>query len=284
MEVVCTVAPAAAAAVQIQNYEYAAFGIVGQSISATSASSIERVTSSVILACNVGQFYDGCELGFLANVQSDTCGYCATLLYGCGDFHFRATDHLYSPFGIIIHGDCSNMSIAGFSTSLLPDAAEFSITASKTELTVRAGATNIQVDYTSWTSKNSHTLSVGSATYPTGAGVRITPAGLAVGGSLSGLMALYGTSSRYAQITTAGDQFILGGGSGYKYMHGKGTTVTLQVGAPDAGGIVELTGGSGVRLRVDGSGRVLLPSLPTASAGLPSGSLWSNANVVTIVP
>lgn len=41
---------------------------------------------------------------------------------------------------------------------------------------------------------------------------------------------------------------------------------------------------NGLRIRIDQSGNVIMPSLPTSATGLPSGALWRNGTVVNIVP
>lgn len=224
MTITVTSAPANGAAVQVQNYEYAAFGIVGQNISVTGPSSVERISNAIIVACNIGQFYDGCTLGFFTNLQSDTCGYCATLFYGSSDIHLRGTDHLFSPFGVIVNGDCSNMSLVGTSTGLIPDSSEFSITAGKTEIVVRSGATNINVDLLSWSSKNSYTKSIANGTLPSSSSLyasvlsQIGALPLA-GGSMTGQFTVsYATPQMYLNTASAGQ-------AASKFWQSGGTTV-----------------------------------------------------------
>jgi hypothetical protein len=53
---------------------------------------------------------------------------------------------------------------------------------------------------------------------------------------------------------------------------------------PKGGGSFYVQNGSGTVdvLRCDASGAVLMPNLPTSSAGLPAGTLWKNGNVINI--
>jgi hypothetical protein len=48
------------------------------------------------------------------------------------------------------------------------------------------------------------------------------------------------------------------------------------------GGNITLQGGAGTGTGLRGN--IIFLNLPTSAAGLPSGSLWNNANVLTIVP
>ena len=287
MEVVLNTAPALAAVVVVQNYEYAAFGILGLNIGQVQGSSVERLTAGLVLCCNIGSYYENCELGFIANVQNDTCGFAGTVLVNSRDFYIRAYDNLYSPFGVIIDEDCDNISLGGgWGTSLIPDSEELTPTVGKKELIVEALTSNVQIDYLSWHSKNGFSLDVAGNTYATGASIYFLPNALAVGGVPSGLGMFYGTSSRFAQITADADEVILGGGSGTKYFQGKGTNVTTRLGSPESGGKTELVCGVGVRLTVDDVGNVILNSLPTTAPAV-SGAIWRDAsagNVIKQVP
>lgn len=49
--------------------------------------------------------------------------------------------------------------------------------------------------------------------------------------------------------------------------------------------MLKLTGtGRSIIFQVDTSGNIILPSLPTSTAGLSSGAVWSNSNVLTVIP
>lgn len=282
MEVVAVTAPANGATVQVQHYEYSAFGVLGQNISISGPSSVERISNALVLACNVGLYLEDCTLGFFSNIQSDTCGYAGALVIDGGDLHFRACDFLYSPFGIIFNNGVSNSSVGAFSTSLIPDADEFSTTGSKTELTVRAGSVNIQVDYSSWASKNLYTRSVSSSTYPDSADLYLTPDGIALGGVPSGRAVFYDSAgAAYVQVDDTA-QFIYMGGTGTtKAVEATGANKILRVGNLSTGGAVQLACGAGVKLQIDGSGRVIV-DLPTSAAGLPVGSLWNDSGTVKV--
>lgn len=283
MEVVANVAPASLAAVQVQNYEYSAFGVIGQnSVPLLSASSVERMTGVLMLSANVGIFLDNCQLGFLNQVQADTCGYCTTLIYGQGDIHLRTTDHLFSPHGLIIHSDVTNVSVTGINTGYIPDADEFVPTVGKTEIIVRAGAQNILIDYTSWASKTDYSCDIHPLTRAFAAPVYLTPDGLAIGGDPSGKAILYCNDDRYYQVDDDGDLFLGGGTGGVRKFHSVALNDVMQIGAPNAGGRVQLISGNGsVNFELDENGRIRV-TLPTSSAGLPSGTLWSDAGTLKV--
>lgn len=286
-EVVANTAPGSGVQVQVANFEYSAFNVIGQSISPTAPSSIERLGSAIAICANVNLYFEGCELGFTSNVQADTAGYANSLLINCSNFHYRATDCLYAPFDFIFD-NCTGCSLVGFATSLLPDSAELTPTANKRELVVRANCRNITVDYLSWNSGSGYVRDVAAAASPSeaayGRKLAMTPDGIAVGGPASGLAMLYGSSGQ-VQVSADGQglYFLLGG---YKYLQATATNAVMRVGSTGSGGSLELTGASGVRVVLDGSGRVLLPSIPTSASGLPSGALWkdaANGNVIKIV-
>ena len=286
-EVVANIVPTNGSTIQIVNYEYAAFNIIGQAASPAAPSSIERLGSAIAIAANINAYFENCELGFFSNVQLDTAGYCNTLLVNCSNFHLRATDSLYAPFDFIFDG-CNNCSLVGFATSLLPDAAEFAVTANKRELIVRDTCRNITVDYLSWNSATGYTRAVSNLASPAeaafGRKLALSEAGLAVGGPVSGKAMFYGSAGN-VQVPDDGQglYFLLGG---YKYIQANASNAVMRVGSVGSNGSLELTGASGVRIILDGPGRVLLPSIPTSASGLPSGALWkdtANGNVIKIV-
>jgi hypothetical protein len=113
------------------------------------------------------------------------------------------------------------------------------------------------------------------------------PNGLAVGGVPSGKAVFYqeAPGTNFVQVTEDCDEVVLDGG-GFKYVQAKGAASTLRVGAPEAGGGVELICGTGVRLTINGTGDVILNGLPTVAPTTP-GALWRDAgagNVIKQVP
>lgn len=288
MEVVLTTAPVVAAPIRVVNYEYAAFGIIGQSIAPISPSSVERVAEGIVICNNVGMFFDNCELGFFSNLQVDTSGYANVLLYGCSNFHFRGTDSLFAPFAMIFDGNCNNCSVAAFATGLVPDSVEFVATANKKEIVVRDGAKNINIDYLSWASAGGYKYSVIPSSRPAnnyGSLLTLTPEALAIGGAPSGRLMLYGSGGKNLQVSDDCAQLTFMG-SGYKYLGVPDQNSTMRVQATGSGSRVELAGPNGVRLAVNQFGGVELPSLPT-TAPAQSGAIWrdvANGNILKVTP
>lgn len=282
MEVVADVAPVNGATVQVQNYEYAAFNVLGQNIVKTQGSSIEGMNSVLGLAANIGAFFDGCELGFFSNFRMDTCGYAPLVLSGCDGMYFGSVYALYSPFGIIVEASCSNISFGGqIGTSLIPDADEFSVTSGKTEIIAEAFATRIHINFLGWMSKDGHTLSYADAIYSLESKTHFQPNGLAVGGVPSGLACFYGTGSRFVQVTEPADEIVFDGGTGDRYVQAKATNSTLRVGALGSGGRTELTCPNGVKLTLTATGAIVVV-VPTSAAGLPTGALWNDGGTLKI--
>jgi hypothetical protein len=282
-EVVANVAPVAGADnVRIVNDEMGAFGYVASGIYG-GPSSIERMTSGIVIGFTVGEFLENCELGFMANVQRDTCGYAAGIWRNCSHIHARAVDYLYSPFGLILD-NCVNCSINDFGTSLMPDGDEFVPTLNKTELVIRSNCSAVQVGWTSWASASGHIASYSHASLQTIGGLSLTPAGLAIGGAVAGRASFYGTSGD-GSLQIANDcKGLYFAGSGYHYLQAMAASATMRVGAPSAGGAFELVTGAGVALTGDGIGRLKAALLPVhadnaaaLAASLPVHTLYKTA-------
>jgi hypothetical protein len=77
-----------------------------------------------------------------------------------------------------------------------------------------------------------------------------------------------GVTSATANIA-AGDNIVIQAGNGAGASNGNGGNVTITPGT---------LSGTGTR------GYFIISNIPTSSAGLPSGAVWSNAGVLTIVP
>jgi hypothetical protein len=78
----------------------------------------------------------------------------------------------------------------------------------------------------------------------------------------------------------------IGDSGGFSVINGgsQSTDASLML-RPKGGGSTYIQNASGTIdiIRCDASGAVLMPNLPTSSAGLPAGALWNNGSVINIV-
>ncbi|GHH09448.1 hypothetical protein GCM10008023_06140 [Sphingomonas glacialis] len=262
-EIVLSTPCAAGDAVVAMNIEVGAFGIMALGVTAIAASSIERMTAGLVITTVVGQFIEDAELGFIANVQTDTSGYAAALIRNSSSIHHRASDFLYSPKGVIYDG-CTKCSLTGgFSTSQMPDADEFVVTSSKREIDIRTGSTGINVAWADWTS-STKTYASGALAVQTTAPVSLTPFGLSIGGVSTGRLALYGTTGNGLFQVSDDCQAVYLGGSGYNYFQATSPSATLRIGSVGSGGRMEFVVSGAVPYSIESNGRFIGP-LPQAT-------------------
>jgi hypothetical protein len=276
-EVVLAAAPPAGAAVAVINYEYAAFGQWSNSAGRVAQSSLERQTSGVIIAVAIGSFIESSELGFFSNIIADTCSYAAALVSNSSDIHFRASSFYFSPFGIIIDSTCSKCSVAAFETSTIGDSEEFTPTTGKKEVVVETGATDINIDFLSWTSTN-YAADIPASTMSSNRRVALAPSGLFIGAPPSSALADIRTSGGANGLALTADGNTLNfGNSGYNYFQNGFAGATMRIGAVGASSSTEITCGSGVALRANPNG-TLTTFANRINLGSDSGpQLWNGS-------
>ncbi len=234
--VTLTVAPASGAAVVVGNFEFSAFGVIGDGAGITSASSLERLANAIAIDCRVGVLMEGVDLGFFNGFITDGCSYAGVIGINSNNVDMFGCSCLYSPFPLRVLGTSAHWNVSGLTTSLWPDAEELSPTASKREITVGSGCVNINIDLPSWMSKSGYTSNISGFSVPTTKPLRMTPDGFAYGGPVAGRMMLYGaTVNDYVNVNDAADTITLfSSGATWKYILGV-TSGNVQIGNAGTG-------------------------------------------------
>jgi hypothetical protein len=146
-QVTLATAPASGAAVVVENFESACYGIVADRVSGAGPSAIEEVSSGLAINQIHGIYLDTATLGFFYNVRTDTNTYSGLYSVGSTEIAFRECEFLFAAFPVVL-GSGNDQINLGFKGTVRGDSTELQATPDKRNLTIAATNTNIIV--TQW--------------------------------------------------------------------------------------------------------------------------------------